>query len=153
ELNGKIDSLVWLPPRPEDTRDGKRGLGQLMLRMKGGEVAILPAVDPEDAYAARIIVFGGDGMQASQEGELIGLVGLESDAQQQEIVEDRVKTVGERFHVVIHPAVAPSNLGQSIAMTDALPIDKGIKSLAKARLSTKEAQQVAAVWEGLNNWK
>ena len=160
-LPGRPESLRWVaaPHLPEDADPS----GRLFFRFKvtstdGSASWVDRSFGPvllEDAYAAHQIVFGRyPGVPSFNSKSGIGLVGIYDRARYFDIADGKMINEGDRWRIVMHPALTNLQLGWSALMVDALPIRKNLLNVTRQHL---DPAQEKSVEEWLShtpgNWK
>ena len=160
-LPGTPDSIRWVTaPNLPDEADPS---GRLVLRFKitnkdGSKSWAERSFGPvllEDAYAAHQIVYGTyPGVPSFSAKSGIGLVGIYDKARYFDITDGKVINEGDRWKIVMHPAITNLQLGWSTLMVDALPIKKHLLIMTRNNLDPAEEQKVAE-WlsHTPGNWK
>ena len=148
-LSGTPDSLRWVAaPNLPDAADPS---GRLFLRFKvtnkdGSKSWTERSFGPvllEDAYAAHQIVYGSyPGLPSFSVKSGIGLVGIYDKARYFDIADGKIINEGDRWKIVMHPAITNLQLGWSTLMVDALPIKKTLLTITRKHLDPAQEQQV-----------
>jgi len=141
--------------------DDTPALGRLEVRFKDGSVRNLDLVHLDDAYAAYHIVFSGTGLGSgtvvspANPGNGIGLVGLADRTDYFDLGPEGIMNDGVRWRVVIHPAIADTNLGWATLMSDSLPIMQAkLLALVKASADSESFEQIQALLQDTpDTWK
>jgi hypothetical protein len=123
------DSITDVPQLPKVTTVGwerdraEPSIGRLIFRFEDGSTRFVRSVLLEDVYAARAITFGGVAdVPQMKEGEGVGLLGIFDPVEYFDCGETALIHEGRQWKIVMHPALANTDLGWSTLMTDTLPI-------------------------------
>ena len=141
------ERAVWIPGQPP-------GWGRVLIVFDDFTTADYGPVRESDIRTARDLLLdvGGGPLRS---GDGVGLVGLDNPAPHLTLEGQRIKTVGRRFDVVMHPALVDSPIGRSAVMVDALPINDRLVELVGEHVphAQDDVAELLNALRGARTWK
>jgi hypothetical protein len=134
------------------------GWGTLHCTFGDGVDRVMGPVSLDDAWAAWKIVFSPVPQASAWEpGHGIGLVGIDNQVGYFDCGPHGLIHEGRRWRVVMHPAIAELNLGWSVLMCDALPLEElqpGLLQSVRAGGDAKLGEKIRQQWsKSMATWK
>ena len=153
----KPKAIAW----EVDTKVNEKGA--LVVSFVDGTTAKLRDVGLVDAYAAHAIYFrtlgkGENVVDPAEPKDAIGLVGIQRGGEYFDCGPERIVNRGIYWSVVMHPAIADSDLGWSVLRCDVLPFPQlrgPVVQTVRTKTGKNEAEKLEKMWTNQNiyTWK
>ena len=134
--DAEVERVAWIPGEPA-------GWGRLLVVFGDSTTAYYGPARESDIRTALDLIQGVDG-DVLRPGDGVGLVGLDNPRAHLSVEGTRIRSVGSRFDVVMHPALVDHPVGRSALMVDSLPINDGLLELVAG--SVPEARNEVQGW-------